>query len=127
MFLLQKGWKKQGPSSLRHVDSGGEKRDYVAQEGEIRKQILITRLMERVRINGKLTKTGKRNRAMLKEECKSISAAELVSYMEKQKSLLRKLESNFIEDRSKTCKSSVQSSFIIAMFAPPIKVFTFSK
>ena len=83
--------------------------------------------MERVRSNGKLTKTGKRNRAMLKEECKSISAAELVSYMEKQKSLLRKLERNFIEDRSKTCKSSVQSSFIIAMFAPPIKVFTFLK
>lgn len=43
MFLLQKGWKKQGPSSVRHVDSGGEERDYVAQEGEIRKQILITK------------------------------------------------------------------------------------
>ena len=100
VFLLQKGWKKQGPSSLRHVDNGGEKRDYVAQDGEIRKQILITKADGALRINGKLTKTGKRNRAMLKEECKSILAAELVSYMEKQKSLLWKLESNFIEDRS---------------------------
>jgi len=56
--------------------------------------------MECVRINGRLTKKGKRNRAMLKKECKYISPAELVSYMEKQKSLLRKLESDFMEDRS---------------------------
>ena len=32
---------------------------------------------------------------MLKEDCKYISAAELVSYMEKQKSLLRKLKRGF--------------------------------
>ena len=65
--------------------------------------------MEHVRINGKLTKMGKRNRAMLKEECKSISAAELVSYMEKQKSLPRKLESNFIEDKSMKKQGPINS------------------
>ena len=96
VFLLQKGWKKQGPRSLRRVDNGRGKRDYMAQVGEIRKKISIPKAeLERVRINGKLTKKGKRNRAMLKEECKDISVAELVSYMEKQKSLLRKLERGF--------------------------------
>lgn len=47
----------------------------MAEVGEIRIKILITKPeLERVRINGKLTKKGKRNRAMLKEECKHIVA-----------------------------------------------------
>ena len=95
VFLLQKGWKK-GPRRLKRVDNGGGKTDYVAEVGEIRKKISIAKAeLDRVRINGKLTKKGKRNRAMLKEERKYISAAELVSYMEKQKSLLRKLKRGF--------------------------------
>ena len=58
---------------------------YVAQVGEIRKTISIAKAeFERVIINGELTKKGKRNRTVLKEECKHISAAELVSFMEKQ-------------------------------------------
>ena len=94
MFLLQKGWKKQVPRS--RVGNGRGKKDYVAQVGEIRKTISIAKAkLERVRINGKLTKKGQRNRAMLKQECKQISAAELVSYMEKQKSPLRKLKRGF--------------------------------
>ena len=93
VFLLQKGWKREGP---RSVDNGRGKRDYMAQVGEIRKKILIAKAeLERVRINRKLTKKRKRNRAMLKEECKHILAAELVTYMEKQKSLLRKLKRGF--------------------------------
>ena len=68
----------------------------MAQVGEIRKKITIPKAeFERVRINGKLTKKGKRNRAMLKEECRDIWVAELVSYMEKQESLLRKLKREF--------------------------------
>ena len=51
--------------------------------------------LDRVRINRKLTKKGKRNRAALKKECKHISAVELVSYMGKQRSLLRKLKRGF--------------------------------
>lgn len=93
VFLLQKGWKKQEPRGLMCVDNGRGKRDYVAQVGEIRRRILIAKAeWERMRINGKLTKKRRRSRAMLKEECKQISAAELVSYMEKQRSLLRKLK-----------------------------------
>lgn len=87
VFLLQKGRKKQGPRRLRLVDNGRSKRDYVAEVGEIRKKISIAKAgLDRVRINGKLTNKGKRNRAMLKKECKHISAVESVSYMEKQKS-----------------------------------------
>ena len=83
-------------SSLRHVDSGRRKRDYVVQVGEIRKKISIAKAeLECVRINGKLIKKRKRKRAMLREECKHIAVAELVSYMEKQKSLLRKLKRGF--------------------------------
>ena len=94
VFLLQKGWRKQGPRSLRHVDNGRGNRDYVAPVGEDRKKISIAKAGLRcVRI--KLIKKGRRNRAMLKEDCKYISAAELVSYMEKQKSLLRKLKRGF--------------------------------
>ena len=70
--------------------------DYMADVREIRKKISIAKAeLDRVRINGKLTKKGKRNRAMLKEECKHISVADLVSYMEKQKSLLRKLKRGY--------------------------------
>ena len=68
----------------------------MAEAGEIRKKISIARAeLDRVRINGKLTKKGKRNRAVLKKECKHISAAELVRYMEKQISLLRILKRGF--------------------------------
>ena len=84
VLLLQKGWEKE---DLRSVDNGRGKRDYMAQVGEIRKKILIAKAeLERVRINGKLTKKRKRNRAMLKKECKHILAAELITYVEKQKS-----------------------------------------
>ena len=68
----------------------------MAEVGEIRKKISIAKAeLDRVRVNGKLTKKGKRNRAILQEECKHLSAAELVSYMEKQRSLLRKLKRGF--------------------------------
>ena len=78
------------------MDNGRGNRDYVAKEGPIRKKISIAKSeLDRVTINGKLTKKGQRNRHMLKKECKDISAAELVSYMEKQKSLLRKLKRGF--------------------------------
>ena len=36
-------------------------------------------------------KKGKRYWAILEQECKGLSASKLVSYMEKQKSILRKL------------------------------------
>ena len=69
VFLLQKGWKKQGPGRPRRVDNGRGKRDYMAEVGEIRKKISFAKAeLDRVRNNGKLTKKGKRNRAALKKE-----------------------------------------------------------
>ena len=40
-------------------------------------------------------KKGKRDRAVLEKECKRLSAAKLVSFMEKQKAILRKLRRGF--------------------------------
>ena len=48
--------------------------------------------MERIKENQKLTKRGRKNRAFLEKECRKISVPELVSYMEKNKMLLRKLK-----------------------------------
>ena len=55
VFLLQKGWKKQGPRRPRCVDNRRGKRDYMAKAGEISKRISITKTkLDRVRINKKL-------------------------------------------------------------------------
>ena len=40
-------------------------------------------------------KKGKRYWAILEQECKGLSASKLVSYMEKQKSILKKLNRRF--------------------------------
>ena len=45
--------------------------------------------------NKKISKKGKRNLGILEQECKGLSAVKLVSYMEKQKSILRKLKRGF--------------------------------
>ena len=50
---------------------------------------------ERLRANRKLTSKGKKNRAKLLKNCKSLSVADLVVYVEKEKSKLRKLKRNF--------------------------------
>ena len=60
---------------------------------ETRKKISIAKAeMERIKENRKLTKRGGKNRAFLEKECRKISLPELVSYMEKNKMLLRKLK-----------------------------------
>lgn len=51
--------------------------------------------MERLRANRKRTSKGKKNRAKLLKNFKSLSVADLVVYMEKEKSKLRKLKRNF--------------------------------
>ena len=42
-----------------------------------------------------MTKTGKKDRSLLRKERRSLSASSLVSFTEKQKSLLRKLKVSF--------------------------------
>ena len=71
---------------------------YEAQAGEIRKNISIAAAefeIERLRANRKLTSKGKKNRAKLLKNCKSLSVADLVVFVEKEKSRLRKLKRNF--------------------------------
>ena len=53
----------------------------------------------RLKENRKITKKGKRNRAILEQECKGLSTVKLVSYMEKQKSILRKLKRGFLRSK----------------------------
>ena len=68
---------------------------YEAQAGEIRKNISIAAAeIERLRANRKLISKGKKNRAKPLKNCKSLSVADLVVYMEKEKSMLRKLKRN---------------------------------
>ena len=56
-----------------------------------RKKISIAKAeLERLKDNKRITKKGKKNRKLLLEECKRISAESLVSYIEKKKTELRK-------------------------------------
>ena len=69
---------------------------YEAQAGEIRKNISIAAAeIKRLRANRKPTSKGKNNRAKLLKNCKSLSVADLVVYIEEEKSKLHKLKRNF--------------------------------
>ena len=69
---------------------------YKVQAGEIRKNIsIVAPEIERLRANRKLISKVKKNRAKLLKNCKSLSIADLVVYMGKEKSKLRKLKRNF--------------------------------
>ena len=101
-FLLMKGWKKQVPIKAERSQDTKEKlkRIYDQEAGKIRKQLSIAKAeIERLKENRKITKKGRKNRCQLQKECKTISVAGLVSYMEKKKSELRKLKRGF--DRKK--------------------------
>ena len=66
------------------------------QAGEIRKNISIAKAeIERLKTNRKISRQGKKNREKLVKACKVLSVAELFSYMEKEKSMLRKLKKGF--------------------------------
>ena len=94
---------------------------YEAQPGEIRKNISVAAAeIERLRANGKLTSKGKKNRAKLLKNCKSLSVADLVVYMEKEKSKLRKLKRNFwhvkrVEEARKLTRNFIQ---ILEVYTP---------
>ena len=93
-FVSNKGWKKQrsGTSGAARKQQK-RKREYDERVLEVRQKISIAEVeLMRLKENRKITKKGKRNRAILEQECKGLSAVKLVSYMEKQKSSLRKLK-----------------------------------
>ena len=85
-----------GTKAMKNSPDERMKEIYKAQAGEIRKNISIAAAeIERLRANRKLTSKGKKNRAKLLKDCKSLLVADLVVYMEKEKSKLRKLKRNF--------------------------------
>ena len=101
-FLLMKGWIKQGPIKADKPQDRKEnlKRIYDHEAVKIRKQLSIAKAeIEGLKENRKITKKGRKNRCQPQKECKIISVAGLVSYMEKKKSELRKLKRGF--DRKK--------------------------
>ena len=51
--------------------------------------------IERLKENRKITKKGRKDRSQLQKECKTVSVAGLVRYMEKKKSDLPKLRRGF--------------------------------
>ena len=62
---------------------------YDQEEGKIRKQLSFAKAeIERLKENRKITKKGRKKRSQLLRECKTISVAGLVSYMEKKESEL---------------------------------------
>ena len=67
--------------------------------------------MERLQQNRKLTKRGKRNRAILRKECHTISMSSLVGYMERQKSLLRKLKKGFVREKKQGEARTINRQF----------------
>ena len=97
-FLLHKGWKKQGSNNSSVHKRKRSKWQIVYEEkaGSIRKRISIAKAeTDRLKENRKVTKRGKRNREILQKECKVLSIASLVNYMERQKCELRKLKKAF--------------------------------
>ena len=94
-----KGWGKKVNSGTKVIKKSPDERMkeiYEAQAGEIRKNISIAAAeIERLRANRKLTSKGKNNRAKLLKNCESLSVGDLIVYMEKEKSKLRKLKKKF--------------------------------
>ena len=99
MLSVCKGWKKResnkdGAGRSKFNEMAKEK--YEGQASEIRAKLSKAKAeIERIKTNGKITKKGKRNRAELKKECKTLTVANLVAYMEKEKSNLRRLKRGY--------------------------------
>ena len=112
-FLLHKGWKKQGPKRQSSCGSKQQKRKRVYEEKveEIRKMSIAKAEVERLQQNRKLTKRGKRNKAILRKECHTISMSSLVGYMERQKSLLRKLKKGFVREKKQEEARTINRQF----------------
>ena len=73
------------------------KEAFLTQATELSQRISIaTAELDRIKKNKKMTKRGKRNRAMLKRECGKVSAVSLVAYIERKKSELKKAKGRFI-------------------------------
>ena len=116
--------KKQGAGNKDSNLNSKAKAVFEAQSREIRATLSKAKAeMERIKANRKLTKKGKKKRAQLMGEYKSISVANLVSYMEKQKSVFRKLELGYRQG----VKRVLYSYKILYFQTCPIKSYKLSK
>ena len=88
-FLVVRGWKKKSEQRKKAMKKSPDERMkeiYEAQAGKIGKNISIAAAeIEWLRANRKLTSKGKNNGAKILKNCKSLSVADLVVYMEKKK------------------------------------------
>ena len=116
-FLINKGWKKESGIKVqkkRKTIGQTMKEAFLTQATELRKRISIaTAELDRIKKNKKITKRGKRNRAMLERECDKVSAASLVAYIEQKKSDLRKAKGGFIRKQKQEEIRSLNSKFYV--------------
>ena len=98
-FYISKDWKKDdgnGERTRKPKRGSKAKEEFEAQAREIRGKLSKAKAeIERSKSNKKITKKGKKNRLELLRECKTLSVAILVAYMEKQKSRLRKVKRGY--------------------------------
>ncbi|PFX12371.1 hypothetical protein AWC38_SpisGene23690 [Stylophora pistillata] len=95
----EEGWKKKESNK----DGAGRskfnemvKEKYEGQASKIRARLSKAKAeIERINTNGEITKKGKTNRVELEKECKTLTVAILVAYMEKEKSKLRRLKRGY--------------------------------
>ena len=82
-FLLMKGWKKQGPIKTDKLQDRKEtlERIYDQEAGKIRSRKRKSKGLKKIETS---RKKGRKNRSQLQKECKTISMAGLVTYMEKE-------------------------------------------
>ena len=82
-FLLMKGWKKQGPIKTDKLQDRKEtlERIYDQEAGKIRSRKRKSKVLKKIETS---RKKGRKNRSQLQKECKTISMAGLVTYMEKE-------------------------------------------
>ena len=92
-FLFYKKWKKPAETKGQNepkTQSQKMKDAYIAKATELRRKISIAKAeIERIKANKKMSKKGKKNRAMLENDCGKVT---LATYMEKKKSDVRKLK-----------------------------------
>ena len=93
---VEKEKVNNGTKAMKKSPDERMKEIYEAQARKIRNNIPIAAAeIERLRANRKLTSKGKKNGAKILKNCKSLLVADLVVYMEKKKSMLRKLKRHF--------------------------------
>ena len=102
-FLIHKGWKKEpGTTERRKRKTPSEriKEAFVKQVTEVRKKISVAVAeLDRIKGNKKITNKGKKNRSMLEKECGKLSAASIVTYIERKKADLRKAKRAFMRKK----------------------------